>query len=135
MTAPRPRRWFQIHLSTAVVLMFAAGGLIWANVPRHEIRVEKVSSNTSEAVWWFYERNEIPKDQPIECRIESETCGWPIKWQNQGEMSTQGETLRDWGMVTTWRTYVYDGASWLGILLFVTCACEFLTRRREARKP
>ncbi|HLX65279.1 MAG TPA: hypothetical protein VKX17_28680 [Planctomycetota bacterium] len=27
-----PRRWrFQIHLSTAVVMMFVAGGLIWAN--------------------------------------------------------------------------------------------------------
>jgi hypothetical protein len=27
-----PRRWFQIHLSTAVMLMFVSGGLIWANV-------------------------------------------------------------------------------------------------------
>jgi len=26
------RRWFQIHLSTAVVLMFVAGGLLWANM-------------------------------------------------------------------------------------------------------
>lgn len=25
-------RWFQVHLSTAVVLMFVAGGVIWANV-------------------------------------------------------------------------------------------------------
>jgi|SRR5579862_1468022 len=25
------RKWLQVHLSTAVVLMFAAGGLIWAN--------------------------------------------------------------------------------------------------------
>jgi hypothetical protein len=31
MPAP-PRRWrFQIHLSTAIVLMFVAGVLIWAN--------------------------------------------------------------------------------------------------------
>lgn len=30
------RPWFQIHLSTAVVLMFVAGGLIWANItPQH----------------------------------------------------------------------------------------------------
>ena len=28
-----PRRWrFQMHLSTAVVLMFVAGAIIWANV-------------------------------------------------------------------------------------------------------
>ena len=30
---PPPRHWrFQIHLSTAVVMMFVAGGIIWANV-------------------------------------------------------------------------------------------------------
>ena len=29
----KPRRpWFQIHLSTAIVLMFVAGGLVWANI-------------------------------------------------------------------------------------------------------
>ena len=32
MPPPPPRRRFQIHLSTAIVLMFVAGGLIWANV-------------------------------------------------------------------------------------------------------
>ncbi len=30
------RRWFQIHLSTALVLMFVAGVFLWGNsVPRH----------------------------------------------------------------------------------------------------
>src|SRR6266404_1141238 len=29
----KPRRpWFQIHLSTAIVLMFVAGGILWLNV-------------------------------------------------------------------------------------------------------
>ena len=32
--AEKPRRWFQFHLSTAVVLMFVAAGLIWANAER-----------------------------------------------------------------------------------------------------
>lgn len=27
-----PRRWFQIHLSTCIVLMLVAGGLMWANI-------------------------------------------------------------------------------------------------------
>jgi len=27
-----PRKRFQVHLSTAIILMFVAGGLIWANV-------------------------------------------------------------------------------------------------------
>ena len=31
MTEPPRRKRFQFHLSTAIVLMFVAGGLIWAN--------------------------------------------------------------------------------------------------------
>jgi len=30
--APKKRSWFQIHLSTAVVLMVVAGVLMWVNV-------------------------------------------------------------------------------------------------------
>src|SRR5690349_11232386 len=32
MPSPLPPKRFQIHLSTAIVLMFVAGGLIWTNV-------------------------------------------------------------------------------------------------------
>ena len=32
MPEPPPRKRFQIHLSTAIVLMFVAGMLIWANI-------------------------------------------------------------------------------------------------------
>jgi len=34
MPPPPPRRRFQIHLSTAIVLMFVAGALMWVNMPR-----------------------------------------------------------------------------------------------------
>ena len=35
--APKTRPWLQFHLSTAVVLMFVAAGLLWANMlHRHE---------------------------------------------------------------------------------------------------
>ena len=34
MPTPPPRKRFQIHLSTAIVMMFVAGGLVWANVWR-----------------------------------------------------------------------------------------------------
>src|SRR5689334_11537731 len=37
MPLPPRRARFQIHLSTAIVLMFVAGGLIWANVAFQEI--------------------------------------------------------------------------------------------------
>ena len=32
MTDPPRRKRFQFHLSTAIVMMFVAGGLMWANV-------------------------------------------------------------------------------------------------------
>jgi hypothetical protein len=38
-----PRRWFQIHLSTATVLMFVSGALIWINVSPREDRVRSQS--------------------------------------------------------------------------------------------
>jgi hypothetical protein len=31
MSDKRRRSWFQIHLSTAIMLMLVAGGLVWAN--------------------------------------------------------------------------------------------------------
>src|SRR5258707_1223606 len=31
MTEPPPRKRFQIHLSTAILMMFVAGGFIWLN--------------------------------------------------------------------------------------------------------
>ncbi|MCY3020742.1 MAG: hypothetical protein NTW87_17125 [Planctomycetota bacterium] len=42
-TAPlvaKKRPWFQFHLSTAIILMFVAGGLLWANVRLHTQRVD-----------------------------------------------------------------------------------------------
>src|SRR5258707_698454 len=36
-TEPPRRKRFQIHLSTAVVMMFVAGGLIWANLRERRI--------------------------------------------------------------------------------------------------
>lgn len=33
----KKRRWFQIHLSTAIVLMFVAGGLIYRNLCPYDV--------------------------------------------------------------------------------------------------
>jgi len=41
MTLPPPRKRFQIHLSTAIVMMFVAGVLIWANVRPREITLRE----------------------------------------------------------------------------------------------
>ena len=33
---PKKRPWFQYHLSTAVILMFVAGGLLWMNMTPYQ---------------------------------------------------------------------------------------------------
>jgi hypothetical protein len=42
MNEPLRRKRLQVHLSIAVMLMFAAGGIIWANVS--EDRIEKLGN-------------------------------------------------------------------------------------------
>jgi len=52
MTDPKPRPWFRFHLSTAIVLMFVAGVLVWANVTgREDVRIE---SRTNFDPWRNY---------------------------------------------------------------------------------
>ena len=68
-SAPKKRPLFQIHLLTAVVLMFVAGGLIWANVAPHSATVRDRTflaagwpfpfsvplsggDDVIEAIWW-----------------------------------------------------------------------------------
>ncbi len=39
MTEPPPRKRFQIHLSTAIVMMFVAGALLWLNIGPQSIPI------------------------------------------------------------------------------------------------
>ena len=50
---PPPRRVrFQVHLSTAIVLMFAAGGLMWANMCDATMVMEIICQMTMRAYGW-----------------------------------------------------------------------------------
>jgi hypothetical protein len=52
MTEPPPRKRFQIHLSTAIVMMFVAGALIWANTKWIIIKVgESLVDRTQITPW------------------------------------------------------------------------------------
>lgn len=46
--APQKRAWFQLHLSTAIVLMLAAGVLVWANVRNGEYEYFSLSGHYGE---------------------------------------------------------------------------------------
>ena len=68
MPNPPRRPFFQIHLSTAIMLMFTAGALIWANAtPRTVVWVDSLGS-----------LNVIRRNMfgwPVECVTQYEELG------------------------------------------------------------
>jgi|SRR5579862_335837 len=155
MPEPPRRARFQIHLSTAIVLMFVAGGLIWANVYERGVDV------LGEA--WTVNLG-IPSRRPAK---ESEFFatktfkywsgkklhehGWPFDAMQNGSeilIESDGKMVS----ITTrhndelikypnllpaeWRTgpIIYDALIALLILFAVWFLCEWLIRRRAARK-
>jgi hypothetical protein len=109
MVEQRPRRLWQIHLSTAIVMMFVSGAFIWANV-RH--------SSTTGVDGMF-----IPLH------------GWPLVVHydllvlDSEEAALQPE---DWDGYWNRRNMILNSA--IGVLLLTTVAvgCEWSIRRRRA---
>src|SRR5438445_5917 len=67
------RRWFQFHLSTAVVLMFVAGGLMWANTRVDDSTVvstwsDPATGSTGLSVW-------VRRYAGWPCALQTETFG------------------------------------------------------------
>jgi hypothetical protein len=103
--APRSRR-FQFHLSTAIVLMFVAGGLMWGNVlPNKD---------------WSWEGHGF---------------GWPwinMEVQSTRHVITPRGTLIGGPTETFvhWTALWNDIVFWFFILFVVWFVCEWLIRRR-----
>ena len=111
----KPRRfWFQLHLSTAIVLMFVAGGFLWANVREYQL--------TEEITLGFRESKNV---------LYWSTRGWPFPYSR---------TMPDWDITVERRIVSWNNAM-MNLLMarasVVVCvyACEFFIRRREARAP
>ncbi len=138
-----PRSWFRFHLLTAVLMMFAAGGLIGLNLRR----VEKVDYKEIPAT--------VPPLPPAGTNfcnnfhpaytevVESSIQGWPLNFYRAASAhdayfeSAQPQMTAVLPPVVTWnQTYmILNSISGITILAAVTVASEFLIRRREARKP
>ena len=73
-TTPTKRRWFQIHLSTAVVLMITAGALLWANVRLINTRRANIYS---EGLIWS-------PVGPEEKSLAIPERGWPLQYWYYG---------------------------------------------------
>jgi hypothetical protein len=111
------RRWFQIHLSTAIVMMFVAGGLLWINLkePSDEPVFEKDVNYVIHGRGW-----PLPT-----CRIVVVAGESPRKaFLSAQRHGNEHESI-----------LLIDAAIALTIVWMTGMGLESIIRRREARKP
>ena len=145
MTNPPPRKRFQIHLSTAIVLMFVAGVVLWANInPR---RVEDHGSA------YLNDTRVVSKMTEFEFRASDYNAwsghrivehGWPFDAVDvrsdvilySARVQLRNTDPRVNPRPTIWRTgpIIYNALIAVGVLFSVWLLLEWLTRRRAARK-
>jgi len=123
MSETKRRRWFQIHLFTAIVLMFVCGGIIGKNISSRN----------------FVFAYEGPTPAAEKLVIRSYWWGWPevlfwgdetIPYKDVDNFNVEGVRV---GPIQ-WGGLLIDISTALGLLCGSIVACEFAIRRREARK-
>jgi hypothetical protein len=103
----RMRKGFQIHLSTAIVLMFVAGGLIKMNIGEREV-------NLVNGVFFFIDR----------IIGEFTGTGWPLLFSCEGPGTS-------WFSIEALLIDLF-----IAVLIMVTCTLLIENQiRREAPKP
>ena len=123
--APKKRSWFQVHLSTAVVLMITAGVLMLAN-----LRPPKIVDYDQFLTLSFY------------------SSGWPFRELNTFEQKGSPNlrelleiedlrqellSLRNTSRFSSLPTMLANVAVALAILTAVAMGCEWWVRRRERK--
>jgi len=120
------RKRFQIHLSTAVVMMFVAGGIIWANftnTPRFSTDGSRDDSKHFNIGEWQYSINQ--------------RFGWPMTAVERGYISEamyKNRNFSDDAYEVLRLMAALDALVALILLALVWFLCEWLIRRRAARK-
>ena len=137
----KPRRsWFQLHLSTAIVMMFVAGGLLGLNI---------VSKTTNYTATDYAPYNALSFDgPPPEIVSYSFDRGWPFTCERMIYFADSVKGVRTEGILAF--AHSLDGdvlsnhyvcismnvVACCAILMFIGVLFEFLVhRRREARAP
>jgi len=115
------RAWFQIHLSTAIVMMFVAGGLMWMNMRLQRFEDLPFDANKQEylKIGWI-EAYGWPKYAFIRCPLYGGSAVYR-------EMGVNESFLLSYAAINL--------ATAITILLLTTFLCERQIRRREARAP
>ena len=110
MKSPRLR----LHLSTCILLMFVAGGLVWANLQKRHHP--------------FIGRPDL---------IGNDCWGWPAPVRD--EVYEGNFKAGSWTVAEAFRwsklNCVFDVAVGLTLLVAVAFSSEWFIRRREVRKP
>jgi MFS family permease len=124
-----PRFW-RIHLSTAVILMFVAGGLIWANVQLKTVVYSKANGKDKS----FYHRG-----WPLQFHVGSSVHPYMfINWENSDIIHLGAvEDVSALTVAGSWsiKSMMANIVIAVLVLLVTFSLCEYFIRRREARKP
>ena len=147
--APKKRAWFQIHLSTAVVLMFAAGGLFWINVYTQYFTYHTCNGASrylpDQAIRERFSDYDAELDQLGTVRFNHKQIGWPRPCFRYivagfGHFNRQLQFVQ----TSSWRGYVesdfdlnaalLDVAVIVMLLLLVCVLCEVRIRWRDQRE-
>jgi hypothetical protein len=99
------RRFWQLHLSTAVLMMFIASGVVGANVRRYELHIEEYPLNG---------------------------YGWPfvLYWNTNGYETETGQPMHQFD----WVSLAANVCILIIILVSTGILFEWRICRREARK-
>ena len=143
MTSKSKRRWFRIHLSTALVLMLGAGALMGVNLQQ---RTSQFSLDSTLP-------DDDGKPKAVTFHVRADTHGWPFwtdalftrveadggEFQGYTDFDTAGKlfkTIRsDVGNFDSPYPQRFENAGVaLAILAAVAVLCEWLTRLRSRRE-
>jgi len=116
--APKKRPWFQYHLSTAIVLQFVAGGLMWANM-----RVRRTGTAYWDEIW------QQPYRDPPDRNVTLFGKGWPVavqQWHQNSVVTMPQPELSHAALLV-------NALFGLVAIVLVACVCEWFIRRRERR--
>ena len=130
--AAKKRPWFQYHLSTAVVLMFVAGGLMWANMTPERKVYDQVE--------YCIAPGATSAQYTGRTRATAYVWGWPYEACSK---TLAGEEMRAGDAV--WRPtepqpfeirgkpFAYNIIVAMSIVVAAALLLEWLIRRRERR--
>jgi hypothetical protein len=127
---PNQRRFWQLHLSTAILLMFVAGGLVWLLLPDWQEAVDAWSDKP-------LEQFANPAKMPNPVNLPPSAY---VRWGSDGRerIEVMNGWRERWYWFKTehfWKIFIAEnfaaalGIAGAGILV------EYLLRRREGRKP